>query len=330
MYRVVLKIIMTAMVLMAIAPSAGSETVFNHPADVDAITAIEEQLATSTSMDELIDYYADDAVVLDLFAPGYYRGREAIYAGFAPQLAATASYTHEMPDLNIISNGKFACAALQLRFHLTRTDGTQGDITLRQLDAFKKIDGRWLIAQQHISFPIDAVTGKGILNGPMPVRGPIAWSAKSFSGIAVTPDQGRQEISDWLEEGARSPDLETLMKYYGPGDDVLVYDMVSPPGEFRGLKEIRDGFAPVMNFTEPKARMLDLVIDSDGSFGILISVQDINVKQEDGSERRFMLRENDCLRRVDGRWYSVMEALSIPVDPATGMGVSDPSIFVVP
>jgi len=120
------------------------------------------------------------------------------------------------------------------------------------------------------------------------------------------------------------------MTYYGPSDDVIVYDVQYPPGEFRGLKEVRDGFAPVMNFTDPKVKILDLVIDSDGVFGVQIDVQDVTITQKDGSKRNFMLRQSDCMRRVEGKWYSMLEAISMPIDPKTGKAVTDPASFVKP
>jgi ketosteroid isomerase-like protein len=90
---------------------------------------------------------------------------------------------------------------------------------------------------------------------------------------------------------------------------------------------VRDGFAPVMNFTAPKVKILDLVIDSDGVFGVQIDVQDITVTQKDGSKRNFMLRQSDCMRRVGGKWYSMLEAISMPIDKKTGKAVTDPASF---
>jgi ketosteroid isomerase-like protein len=112
------------------------------------------------------------------------------------------------------------------------------------------------------------------------------------------------------------------MKYYGPTDDVLVYDMLSPPGEFRGLKEVRDGFAAVMNYTAPHVDMVDFTVDSDGIFGVQIDVQDVTITQKDGTKSNFMIRQSDCMRRVDGKWYAVLEALSVPVDPKSGKSVT--------
>ena len=98
--------------------------------------------------------------------------------------------------------------------------------------------------------------------------------------------------------------------------------MLYPPGEFRGRKEVRDGFAPVMNYTDPQVKMLDFVVDSDGVFAVQIDAQDVTVTQKDGTKSNFLLRQSDCLRRMDGKWYSVFEAISVPVDGKTGKSVT--------
>ena len=79
--------------LAMIVPTAScaqsaQQPVFNAPADVAAIKEVEEFLATELDVDKILPHYADDATVLDLFAPGIFKGKDAIRAGFAPQLGA--------------------------------------------------------------------------------------------------------------------------------------------------------------------------------------------------------------------------------------------------
>jgi ketosteroid isomerase-like protein len=204
-------------------------------------------------------------------------------------------------------------------------NGTKGALTVRQLDAFKKIGGQWLIVQQHISLPMDPKTGLGLPDSPMPVRGALKWNPDSFAGPVVPVEQAKKEVRAWLDVGALSRNLDELMAYYGPTDDVVVYDMLYPPGEFRGMKEIRTGFAPVMDFTDPHVKVLDFVVDSDGVFAVQIDAQDITVTKKDGTKSNFYLRQSDCMRRMKGKWYSVFEAISTPVDAKTGKSITKAS-----
>jgi ketosteroid isomerase-like protein len=313
-----------ALALSTLSLAAGSTTL-NRPADVSAVTDIEMKLAKLNTMKDLIQYYAPDAVVFDTYAPGIYRGTKQIYDGFEQQFALGQSFTGAIRDMNILSDGKFACAAMQLHFNFVMKNGAKGTITLRQLDAFKKIGGKWLIVQQHISFPMDPKTGMGLLDSPMPVRGPLQWNPQSFASPPVPLNQAKKEIRSWLDTGVLSRNLDELMTYYGPTDDVIVYDMLYPPGEFRGMKEIRVGFAPVMDFTDPHVNILDFVVDSDGVFAVQIDTQDITLTKKDGTKSNFYLRQSDCMRRMNGKWYSVFEEISEPVDAKTGKSVTKAS-----
>jgi ketosteroid isomerase-like protein len=297
----------------------------NKPSDVNAVTDIEKKLATIDTMKDLIQYYAPDAVVYDAYAPGVFRGTKQIYDGFEQQFAQGAGFTGDIRDINILSDGNFACAASQLHFNFAMKNGTKGTLTLRQLDAYKKIGGKWLIVQQHISYPMDPKTGMGLMDASMPVRGPLKWNPKSFASAPSSPEQAKKDIRTWLDVGVLSRNLDQLMTYYGPTDDIIVYDMLFPPGEFRGMKEVRDGFAPVMNYTDPQVKILDFVVDSDGVFAVQIDAQDITLTKKDGTKTNFLLRQSDCMRRMNDKWYSVFEAVSVPVDPKTGKSVTKPS-----
>jgi ketosteroid isomerase-like protein len=302
---------------------AGAAPGFNDPADVKAITAIEQDFATQTSMKELIKHYAADAIVVDIFAPGIYKGKDQIYQAFEAQMSSLQSLKHKMPDFNVASNGNFACAAMQIQFSFTGKDGKSGEISLRQLDAFKKIGGKWQVIQQHISLPADPKTGMAVMNGPLPVRGPVKWSSNPLPGPAVSPEQAKAEIRKWMDVGALSTSLDMLMQYYGPGDDLIVYDTFFP-GELRGLKEVRNYYAAIMNsYNSIEVKMPEFVADSDGSFGVQLDTQDMELSMKDGTKKYISLRQSDCMRRVGGKWYTFFEMISYPVDAKTGKAIME-------
>ena len=298
-----------------------ADTPFNAPKDVAAIKSIESVLATETSMDKLIEYYAPDATVLDIYAPGIYKGRDQIYAGFAPQMAAIKSMQHKMAEMNVTTHGNFACAAMQIEFDAVLKDGKKLSLSVRQLDAFRKVGSDWKILQQHISLPIDAKTGMAVMDGPVDARGELVWSKNPLPGPAGTPEAGKKAIRTWMDIGAASTSLDMLMGYYGPGDDLLVYDGYYP-GTMRGLKEVRSYYAAMMNsYSGIKVNMPEFAVDSDGLFGVQIDTQQITLKMKDGSTQKIALRQSDCMRKVGDKWYSFLEHLSFAVDPKTGKGV---------
>ena len=306
--------------MLASCTNAEKPITFNAPADLAAIKLIETTMATETNMDKLIGYYADDATVLDIYAPGIYKGHDQIYAGFAPQMAAIQSMTHRMAEMNVATNGNFACAASQIEFDAVFNDGKKMSLSVRQLDAFKKIGNEWKIVQQHISLPIDPKSGAAIVDGPVNARGEIAWSKDPLPGPASTPEEAKAAIRTWMDVGGASTSLDMLMGYYGPGDDILVYDSFA--SNLRGMKEVRAHYAAIMNsYTDIKLEMPNFVVDSDGVFGVQLDTQRITLKMKDGSNQKLALRQSDCMRKSGDKWYSFLEHLSFAVDPKTGKGV---------
>jgi ketosteroid isomerase-like protein len=302
--------------------AAPSEPVFNAPADVAAIRAVEDFLATELNIDKVITRYADNAVVLDIYAPGTFKGRKAIYDGFGPQLAKIRSLTSKTPEMTIATNGNFGCAAMQIAFETTLKDGTQFKMNLRQLDALKKINGEWKVIQQHISLPIDPKTMLALNAQPIQPRA-VTWSAHPLSAPSASVEQSKREIREFMDVGGASKGLDMLMGYYGPGDDMLVYDSFHPKAMI-GKQEVRDYYASMMNsYKDIKLSMSEFTVDSDGSFGVQIDTQNLTLTMNDGSKRDIALRQSDCMRRQNGKWYSFLEMISYPVDMKTGKGMMD-------
>lgn len=305
-----------ASVTAAVVAKPAAEPVFNAKADVDAIMEVEEILATEIDIDKVMPFYADNAVVLDLFSPGIFQGKAEIRAGFAPQLGAIKSMKKTTPEMTVATNGTFGCAASQVAYETEMKDGTKFNMNVRVLDALKKVNGKWLVVQQHLSFPVDPATLMAQTNAPIQAR-TLTWSARPLAPISTTPDEGKAQIKEWMDVGGASVGLEKLMNYYGPGDDTLLYDAFSPKALI-GKKEIADFYAPIMSSYKGISLMMPLfVVDSDGSFGVQIDTQHITLTMNDGSKRPVALRQSDCMRRVDGKWYSFMEMVSYPADAKT-------------
>lgn len=316
------KLLAASAMSLCLIGAAPPEPVFNAPADVAAIKAVEDFLATELDIDKVITAYADDAVVLDIYAPGVFKGRKAIYDGFRPQLARIKALNSKRPEMTIATNGNFGCAAMQIAFETTLKDGTQFKMNLRQLDALKKIDGKWKVVQQHISLPLDPKTLNAVLDAPIQPRA-ITWSEKPLADPSVTQEKGNAEIRAFMDVGGASQGLDMLMGYYGPTDDLLVYDSLHPKALI-GMKEVRDYYASIMgSYKGIKLSMPNFTVDNDGSFGVQIDTQDLTLTMNDGSTRNISLRQSDCMRRLNGKWYSFFEMISYPVDMKTNKGIME-------
>jgi ketosteroid isomerase-like protein len=319
--------ILAAGTALAAATAAAPTVRWNAPQDRAAIESIEHMIQVETNMDKLMPNYAPNAFVIDIFSPGIYKGADQVRAGFGPQLAKIGSIKHDIRELSIVSDGKMACAAMQIHFDTVMTDGKPLKMTVRELDAFKKIDGRWRIIQQHVALPVDAKTGLAVWDGAIASRGQFKWTPTPPSDAAVSPEQAKREIREWMDTGTLSPTVDFMMKYYEPGNNSLVYDGFYP-GEMRGQKEIHDYYASMMNYSGIKVKLPEFVADSDGTLGVQIDTQDMKITNKDGSTQYISLRQSDCMRRVGGRWVSLMELISFPIDAKTGKGImANPGAF---
>ncbi len=314
-------ILFAILLLAAMTPAAQAKPIINNPSDIKAITALETDLNTQISMKNLIKYYAPHAIVFDMIAPGVYQGRAQIAKNFQAQLNTVQSMKHTMPEIDIASDGTMACAAMQLHFDSTMKNGQTYSISVRQIDAFRKINGKWQIIQEHISVPADPKTGMAVMDAPIQTGAPVNWDNDVLSGPPVSPAQAKAEIRTWVEDGALTTNSDQLMQAYGPSNDVLVYNGFTP-SVLRGKQAIRNDYGPMVDsYANVVANMPILVTDSDGSFGAEINVQNLVLTLKNGTKTDFSLRQSDCLHRINGKWYSFFEMISFPVDTKTGKSV---------
>src|SRR5262249_12780175 len=122
--------------------------------------------------------------------------------------------------------------------------------------------------------------------------------------------------------------LDDAIQTYGPGDDVIVFDVTSL-GEHRGLGELRSYLGPLLKGTKNFDYKIPAIFaDSDGLLGVQISKLDLKINMQDGKSQFMSFRQSDCLRQVDGKWYSVFEMGSFPIDTKTGKAVmTNPAAF---
>lgn len=69
----------------------------------------------------------------------------------------------ETRDLNIVTGGDAAFSYMLFHIQATMTNGNKVNFWERMTLCFRKIDGKWLIAHEHVSVPADLATGKAAL-----------------------------------------------------------------------------------------------------------------------------------------------------------------------
>ncbi len=102
--------------------------------------------------------------VFDAIPPRQYVGSEAYKKDWEGLFAAYPGPLHdEISDVSITIEGKLAFSHHIESGYFTRRDGLRLDWVIRVTDAYRKVNGKWLIVHEHVSFPVDLETGKADL-----------------------------------------------------------------------------------------------------------------------------------------------------------------------
>lgn len=137
--------------------------------DEDQIRQRLEDLVTAVramDLDALRPLYAPDIMTFDVQAPLRRVGVEGKLQNWVEAFAAfQAPLEYEFRDLTITSGGDVAFAHGVGRLSGTLKNGTPaGGFWVRFTACLRRIDGRWLIAHDHASVPLDLQTGRGVLS----------------------------------------------------------------------------------------------------------------------------------------------------------------------
>ena len=87
----------------------------------------------------------------------YKKDWEGLFAAFPGPVKDT------MSGLSVTVVGSVAYGHHIEDTHFTQKDGTGKELVVRATDVFRKIGGKWLIVQEHVSFPVDVDSGKADL-----------------------------------------------------------------------------------------------------------------------------------------------------------------------
>ena len=137
-----------------------------EPDDVAQIKTLERNLATAAearNLDAIMQsYVADDSLfVFDVIPPRQYVGARAFRKDWDDFLAGTKGpLRFEITDMDVAAVGDLAYGHSIQRIVATSTKGEPIDLTTRVTDVYRKLNGKWVIVQEHISIPVDLDTGK--------------------------------------------------------------------------------------------------------------------------------------------------------------------------
>jgi uncharacterized protein (TIGR02246 family) len=140
------------------------------PTDEQQIRALEDRFAAAyraRDLDAVMRVYApgSDLFVFDVSPPRQYVGSAAYrkdWQGFFEAYPGPIEF--EVRDLSIVTDGTLAYSHSIQPVIATARDGSQLRLTSRVTDCYRKINGQWLITEEHLSVPVDLDSGRGDLS----------------------------------------------------------------------------------------------------------------------------------------------------------------------
>ena len=114
-------------------------------------------------------------------------------------------------------------------------------------------------------------------------------------------------------------DIDGMMKNYIPDKSLVVFDVV-PRKEYLGADAYREDWVDFFSHFRgrPKIAITDLDITAEGNIGFSHSLQHVMGTDMQGHPVDRWVRVTDGFRKIGGKWFIVLEHISVPVDLRTG------------
>lgn len=135
------------------------------PAEVNELLANWSEATHAKDIDQLMSLYALDITYFDIVPPLQITGSDAVRRNFLRWFDSWDSAIGvEIRDRTILASGDVAVAHLLHRTSGTLKNGQEVGYWVRATLCCHCSDGRWLIAHEHISLPIDPATRTALMN----------------------------------------------------------------------------------------------------------------------------------------------------------------------
>jgi len=110
-------------------------------------------------------------------------------------------------------------------------------------------------------------------------------------------------------------DVDAIMKFYAPGDQLLVFDLITPR-QYAGADAYRKDWETTFAMMKdaPEFDIHDLSVTTDGKLAWSHSIQHAKWTGTDGAPMEMTVRVTDCYKKIDGKWLIVLEHVSVPLD----------------
>ena len=140
--------------------SGEAKSVDTKAQDIADLKAVEDRFMMAFRAKD-VNVPDESLVVFDVTPPRQRNGAEAYRKDWEEAFSRfDGPLEAEISDVDVTAGGDVAYVSSIHHVTGTMKGGKKVDYTVRVTDGFKKINGKWLIAHTHVSFPVDMRTGQ--------------------------------------------------------------------------------------------------------------------------------------------------------------------------
>jgi uncharacterized protein (TIGR02246 family) len=116
-------------------------------------------------LDGIMSCYSPDVLLFDLLPPLRYVGADAYRKNWAEWFATfDGPVGYEIRDLTLTTDDNVAFSHSVNRVSGKRTDGKDSDAWVRSTVCYRKADGKWMVADEHVPVPYYIESGKAAVD----------------------------------------------------------------------------------------------------------------------------------------------------------------------
>ena len=131
--------------------------------DLKALFDDQTEAIRARDVDRLMSLYAPDILYFDVVPPLRYSGTAALRRRFQQWFDAYKdSLKVESRDFEISASGDIAVAHWLSRVSGTLKNGHEAGFWVRVTSCCQRSNDRWLVTHEHISLPVDVMSGKAV------------------------------------------------------------------------------------------------------------------------------------------------------------------------